>query len=208
MASPTTITAGILKGKGKRRGGQAASNGHAVRAVVQILLATGKSYTIETLREKLREFFVEDNDYEKRAVASFTSFELVSALLESSPALDAVGLQIRLINGTAQLVTTKIENARLREFIAEHGRREGGEGELSQAVLEVVSCIAFKQPISQAEIDLLFGAVDKRHVVNVLRESGLVEEFVGAGGRLQFVTTGKFLRRFGLQSLDELRLSI
>ena len=69
MASPTAITAGILKGKGKRRGGQAASNGHAVRAVVQILLATGKSYTIETLREKLREFFVEDNDYEKRAVA-------------------------------------------------------------------------------------------------------------------------------------------
>ncbi|MCB1099421.1 MAG: SMC-Scp complex subunit ScpB [Verrucomicrobiae bacterium] len=34
-------------------------------------------------------------------------------------------------------------------------------GELSQAALEVVSCIAFKQPISQAEIDLLFGDVDK-----------------------------------------------
>ena len=79
---------------------------------------------------------------------------------------------------------------------------------MSQAALEVVSCIAFKQPISQAEIDLLFGDVDKRHVVNVLRESGLVEEFVGDGGRLQFVTTGKFLQRFGLQSLDELRLTM
>ena len=207
MASTTAITAGILKSKGKRRGGQAASNGHAVRAVVQILLATGKSYTIETLREKLREFFVEDNDYEKRAVASFTSFELVSALLESSSALDAVGLQIRLINGTAQLVTTRIENARLREFISAHSTREGA-GELSQAALEVVSCIAFKQPISQAEIDLLFGDVDKRHVVNVLRESGLVEEFAGEGGRLQFVTTGKFLQRFGLESLDQLRLTM
>jgi segregation and condensation protein B len=192
MASTTAITAGILKGKGKRRGGQAASNGHAVRAVVQILLATGKSYTIETLREK--------------SVASFTSFDLVSALLESSSVLDAVGLQIRLVNGTAQLVTTKITNARLREFISEHSTREGA-GELSQAALEVVSCIAFKQPISQAEIDLLFGDVDKRHVVNVLRESGLIE-FVAAGRRLQFVTTGKFLQRFGLESLDQLRLTM
>ena len=134
----------------------------------------------------------------------FISFELVKALFESSSTLDAVGLQIRLINGTAQLVTTRIENARLREFISEHSTREGA-GQLSQAALEVVACIAFKQPISQAEIDLLFGDVDKRHVVNVLRESGLVEEFVGEGGRLQFVTTGKFLQRFGLQSLDELR---
>jgi chromosome segregation and condensation protein ScpB len=47
--------------------------------------------------------------------------------------------------------------------------------------------------------------VDKRHVVNVLRESGMVEEFVGAGGRLQFVTTGKFLERFEMESLEELR---
>ena len=78
-------------------------------------------------------------------------------------------------------------------------------GELSQAALEVVSCIAFKQPISQREIDLLFGDVDKRHVVNVLRESGMVEEFAGPGGRLQFVTIGKFLERFEMESLEELR---
>ena len=38
--------------KGKRKnGGQAAINAHAVRAVVQILFATGKPYTLETLRE-------------------------------------------------------------------------------------------------------------------------------------------------------------
>lgn len=59
-----------LASKGKRKaGGQSAINAHAVRAVVQMLFATGKPYTLETLREKLREFFVEENDYEKRAVA-------------------------------------------------------------------------------------------------------------------------------------------
>ena len=79
----------------RKAGGQAAINGHAVRAVVQILFATGKAYTIETLREKLREFFVGEGDFEKRAVASMSSVQLITAILEVSPALDALGLQIR-----------------------------------------------------------------------------------------------------------------
>ena len=200
----TAITTGLAK-RVKRKGGQAAIHAHAVRAVVQILLATGKSYTIETLREKLREFFVEEGDYEKRAVASMTSLELVTALLEASSSLDAVGLQIRLVNGTAQLATTRIGSDKLGAFIAEQHASREGVGEFSEAALEVAACIAFKQPVSQAEIDLLFGGVDKRHVVNVLREAGMVEEFAGAGGRLQFVTTGRFLQRFGMESLEELR---
>ena len=97
-------------------------------------------------------------------------------------------------------MTAEIGSDKLREFIVQHSEMSG-EGEMSPAALEVVACIAFKQPISQAEIDLLFGDVDKRHVVNVLRDAGLIEEFEGAGGRLQFVTTGKFLQRFGLKSL-------
>ena len=51
------ITTGFTKRTGKRvkrKGGQAAINAHAVRAVVQILTVTGRSYTIETLREELR----------------------------------------------------------------------------------------------------------------------------------------------------------
>jgi hypothetical protein len=34
---------------------------------------------------------------------------------------------------------------------------------LTPAALEVLACITFKQPISQGEIDLIFGNVDKRH---------------------------------------------
>ncbi len=77
-------------------------------------------------------------------------------------------------------------------------------GELSPAALEVLACIAFKQPISQGEIDQIFGNVDKRHLVSVLREMELVEEFAGADGRLRFASTGRFLERFGVGSVEQL----
>lgn len=188
----------------RRAGGQAATNGHAVRAVIQILFSTGKAYTLETLREKLREFFLEEGDYEKRAVASLTTVQLITALLEATPQLEALGLQIRLTNGTAQLFTARIQNEKLSGFIAEKLPEASGAGELSQTALEVLSCIAFKQPVTQAEIDRNFGDADKRYVVAVLRKMELVEEFAGPDGRLRFATTGKFLDRFGLESLEEL----
>mgnify|MGYP003400345314 FL=1 len=68
----------------------------------------------------------------------------------------------------------------------------------------MLACIAFKQPISQGEIDQIFGDVDKRHLVSVLRQMEMVEEFAGADGRLRFATTGKFLERFGLASMNQL----
>jgi chromosome segregation and condensation protein ScpB len=193
--------------KGKRKtGGQAAVNTHAVRAVVQILFATGKPYTLETLREKLREFFVDEGDYEKRAVASMSAVQLITAILEAGPQLEALGLQIRLTNGVVQIFTTKIQNEKLSAFIAERAPiGAGGVGELTPAALEVLACIAFKQPISQGEIDQIFGDVDKRHLVSVLRQMEMVEEFAGADGRLRFATTGRFLEKFEIGSLEEFR---
>ena len=67
----------------------------------------------------------------------------------------------------------------------------------------MLACIAFRQPISQAEIDRLFDA-DKRGLVVKLRDLKLVEEFAGTDGRLRFATTEAFLQRFGLASLQEL----
>lgn len=200
------MNARASRGKRKSGGGQAAINAHAVRAVVQILFATGKPYTLETLRERLREFFVEEGDYEKRAVASMSAVQLITAILEAGPQLEALGLQIRLSNGVTQIFTSKIQNERLAAFIAERAPvGAAGVGELTPAALEVLACIAFKQPISQAEIDQIFGHVDKRHLVSVLRQMELVDESAGADGRLRFSTTGRFLERFGLGSIEELR---
>ena len=189
----------------KKSGGQAAINSHAVRAVVQMLFATGKPYTLETLRERLREFFVVEGDFEKRAVASMSAVQLITAILEAGPQLEALGLQIRLTNGVAQIFTTKIQNEKLSAFIAERASVGAtGAWESTPAALEVLACIAFKQPISQGEIDQIFGEVDKRHLVAVLRQMKMVEEFAGEGGRLFFATTATFLERFGLKSVEEM----
>jgi len=60
---------------------------------------------------------------------------------------------------------------------------------------EVLACIAFKQPISQAEIDRFFDA-DKRGIVVKLRDLKLVEEFAGADGRLlELGNPEKFAKR-------------
>ena len=67
----------------------------------------------------------------------------------------------------------------------------------------MLACIAFKQPISQAEIDRLFDA-DKRGLVVTLRDLKLVEEFAGATAGCASRQREAFLQRFGLASLQEL----
>ncbi len=176
-----------------------------LRTVVQILFATGKSFTVDGLREKLREFFREDTNADRRAAASLANVDLITVLLDGNSALSAVGLQIRIVNGVVSLLTAKIESHRVAEYLR-HQTGASGNPEMTTAMLEVLACIAFKQPISQAEIDRVFAA-DKRGLVVKLRDSGVVADFAGDDGRLRFATTAAFLQRFGLANLEELKIA-
>ena len=71
----------------------------AAKAVVQLLFSTGKSFTVNGLREKLRAFFRQEVRAEARAVAALSNVELVTALLSCNRQLALVGLQLRIING-------------------------------------------------------------------------------------------------------------
>ena len=170
----------------------------AARAVVQLLFATGKSFTVDGLREKLREFFRQEVRQELRAVAALNNVELITALISFNCQLGLVGL----LNGVVSLLTSRVENRALATYVSEQSGASANL-QLTTGALEVLACIAFRQPISQAEIDQLFDA-DKRGLVVKLRDLKLVEEFAGADGRLRFATTEAFLRRFGLASLGEL----
>lgn len=177
----------------------------AARSVVQMLVVTGKRFTLEGLRDKLREFYREEGNAGIRAAAALSTVELLAALLDLNATLAAAGLQVRVVNGLVSLGTTRVESAGLSEYLAREAPNQGGAGDLTPAMMEVLACIAFKQPISQAEIDRIFGDTDKRAMVARLREMGLVEEFSRPGGRLQFATTVRFLERFSLESLADLR---
>ena len=70
---------------------------------------------------------------------------------------------------------------------------------LTDVMLETLSIIAYRQPITKLEIEKIRG-VKSDHAVNKLIEYNLVCEL----GRLLFGTTEEFLRRFSVQSLDDL----
>lgn len=77
---------------------------------------------------------------------------------------------------------------------------------LTDTLLETLSIIAYKQPITRAEIEKIRG-VSCDHAVNRLMEFGLIGEVgrMDAPGRpLLFGTTEEFLRSFGVKSLEEL----
>lgn len=77
---------------------------------------------------------------------------------------------------------------------------------LTDTVLETLSIIAYKQPITRAEIERVRG-VSCDHAINKLLEYDLITELgrLNAPGRpLLFGTTEQFLRCFGVKSLEEL----
>lgn len=77
---------------------------------------------------------------------------------------------------------------------------------LTDTLLETLSIIAYKQPITRLEIEKIRG-VSCDHAVNRLVEFGLIKEVgrMDAPGRpLLFGTTEEFLRSFGVKSLEEL----
>lgn len=77
---------------------------------------------------------------------------------------------------------------------------------LSNAALEVLAIIAYKQPITKPEIELIRG-VNSNEVVNSILERGLIK-ISGRknvlGRPLMYSTTDDFLRIFGLNSLSDL----
>lgn len=77
---------------------------------------------------------------------------------------------------------------------------------LSNAALEVLSIVAYKQPVTRTSIEHIRG-VNCDYIVNRLIERNFIEEKgrLDAPGRpILFGTTQHFLRTFGVSSLDEL----
>ena len=77
---------------------------------------------------------------------------------------------------------------------------------LTGVMLETLAIVAYKQPVTRAEIEQIRG-VSCSHVINKLLECGLIMESgrLNAPGRpILFSTTEDFLRTFGVSSISEL----
>ncbi|RKT77950.1 condensin subunit ScpB [Terracoccus luteus] len=82
---------------------------------------------------------------------------------------------------------------------------DGQQAKLTQASLETLAVIAYRQPVSRSRVSAVRG-VNVDGVVRTLVSRGLVEEVPdpGDGGAALYATTPYFLQRMGLDSLDDL----
>jgi segregation and condensation protein B len=129
---------------------------------------------------------------------------LVSELvhdLKADLARTSRGIQITEIAGAFQL-TTLVEHAPYFERLAYSPSRSS----LSQAALETLSIIAYKQPITRVEIEEIRGVKCDR-ALHTLSAKDLIEEKGRAeavGRPILYGTSKKFLEYFGLGSIQEL----
>ncbi|HEY8345306.1 MAG TPA: SMC-Scp complex subunit ScpB [Bacillota bacterium] len=111
------------------------------------------------------------------------------------------GIQIKEIAGGYQFVT----NAECADYV-EKLKKVPRPNPLSQAALETLAIIAYKQPITRAEIEALRGVRVESSLATLL-ERDLIQEAgrKDAPGRpILYTTTTRFLEYFGLNTLDAL----
>lgn len=104
--------------------------------------------------------------------------------------------------GNSYQITTKKENFEYIQSLLQTTVNKS----LSTAAMETLSIIAYKQPVTKVEIELIRG-VKCSNVVKGLIDKGLIKEVgkLDKPGRPSiYATTDEFLRHFGLNSIEEL----
>ncbi len=159
----------------------------AEAAIEAILFAVGDS--VET--DKIAKAIEQDPETTKKII-----YHMMERYREEDR-----GIQIMELEDAYQLCT----KSELYEYLIRVAKQPR-KPVLTDVVMETLSIIAYKQPITKLEIEKIRG-VKCDHAVNKLIEYNLVKELgrLDAPGRpLLFGTTEEFLRHFGMHSLDEL----
>lgn len=110
------------------------------------------------------------------------------------------GFELRQVAGGWRLYTAPDCAPYVERFIL-----DGQQARLTQAALETLAVIAYRQPVSRQAVSAIRG-VNVDGVVRTLLARGLIAEAgeEGPAGAHLYVTTPYFLERLGIRSLDEL----
>ncbi len=110
------------------------------------------------------------------------------------------GFELREVAGGWRFYTRPEYAAAVERFVL-----DGQQARLTQAALETLAVVAYRQPVSRARVSAVRG-VNVDGVMRTLLTRGLVEECGSdaESGALLYRTTSYFLERLGLGSLDEL----
>ncbi len=127
--------------------------------------------------------------------------QLIDELIKNYRKDKTRGISIIEIAGTYQFATKKQHSGYLKKLV-----ESPHASTLSQAALETLAIIAYKQPITRAEIEEIRGVKTERplHTLSakaLIKEVGRAE---GAGRAILYGTTKEFLDHFGLKNIGEL----
>jgi segregation and condensation protein B len=141
--------------------------------------------------------------YQLAKTLEMTATEIESCLkdLEVHYKENGHGLRLMRIKSKVQLTTAPGLSDTVESFLEVENTST-----LSQAALETLAIIAYKQPITRPEVDVIRG-VNSDGVLRTLLSKGLIEELGRAetpGRPIYYGTSPEFLQYFGLESLDYL----
>lgn len=114
---------------------------------------------------------------------------------------DVSGIQLLTFNGKIQFATNPDYKQEISDVLAKIKEKE-----LTKTILECVALIAYKQPVTKGELEELRG-VNCDYAVHTLLELQMIEPCGrkdAIGKPILYATTDIFLKRFGLNSIDEL----
>ena len=122
------------------------------------------------------------------------------ALDQLLPSYEGRGFTLKAINGGWRFYSAPEFSEIVEKFVL-----DGQQNRLTQAALETLAVIAYRQPISRARISAIRG-VNVEAVMKTLITRGLVEEFgvENETGAILYRTTRYFLERLGLNALTDL----
>ncbi len=160
----------------------------ALRAAIEaILFAAGDAVEAGRLAEVLELDRREMTDILRRAALRYEEEDR--------------GIRLVELDGSWQLCTKTEHYEELIRLVKQPKKHA-----LTEVLLETLSIVAYKQPVTKLEIEKIRG-VKSDHAVNKLIEYGLIEETgrLDAPGRpILLGTTEEFLRSFGVSSVSEL----
>jgi segregation and condensation protein B len=165
--------------------GRRAETAHLRNTVECLLLARGGPVRLSELRKVL--------DIEET--------ELRATLAALQVEYEGRGLQIQEIAEGYQLCTRPEYGASVQRLL-----RLSELDPLTRATLEVLAIVAYRQPVTRAEVDVIRG-VQSGHHLSKLQERRLIREVgrrPGPGRPILYGTTEGFLRYFGLKDLGAL----
>ncbi len=163
-------------------------------AIEALLFASERPLTLDQIKEA----FSSENGEESVSEKELREY---LAVLKSEYEMQARGFKLFEIAGGYQLVTDERFSSYLKKFYQSREKKR-----VSQASLETLSVIAYKQPVTKAEIEAIRG-VNVDGALKTILEKGLVK-IVGRkevpGRPILYGTTREFLEHFGLKSVKEL----